>query len=270
MPKTWEVFAVLLIAGLSLHAQDAASTPSKPAVAPSSPAENSATAQPPTAAQYPTEITPVELLYRVRPKYPKDARRTKIQGQVVLNTVITKDGSVQNIKLTCGDPLLVNAAMDAVRQWRYKPYQLNGEPVEAPTTITVNFSLSNLGNEKIDDCNRLSGPLTAKSVDPAANTEEGEVLKPGNGVIPPHAIYMPEPEYSKKARKAKLQGTVVLSIIINANGEVHEITVEKSLGLGLDEKAIEAVRQWRFEPAMKDGKPVAVRVHVQTSFHLYR
>ena len=264
MRKTWNVFVVLLIAGLSLQAQD---TPSKTAATPS--AENTSTAQSP-AGQSPTGITPGEPLYRVPPKYPKEARRAKVQGSVTLNAVIGKDGSVQNIKLTCGDPLLVNAAMDAVRQWRYKPYQLNGEPVEAPTTITVNFSLSNLGNEKIDDCNRLSGPLTAQSVDPAANTEEGEVLKPVNGVIPPHAIYMPEPEYSKKARKAKLQGTVVLSIIINANGEVHEITVEKSLGLGLDEKAIEAVRQWRFEPAMKDGKPVAVRVHVQTSFHLYR
>jgi TonB family protein len=68
---------------------------------------------------------------------------------------------------------------------------------------------------------------------------------------------------------AKLQGTVILSLIVGVDGKAHAIQVARSLGLGLDEMAIEAVRQWRFDPAKKDGKPVAVAVDVEVSFRLF-
>ena len=91
----------------------------------------------------------------------------------------------------------------------------------------------------------------------------------GGGVSAPRAIFRPDPEYSTEARQAKYQGTVVVSVIIGVDGKSHEVHVSHSLGMGLDEKAVEAVRQWRFEPAMKDGKPVAVAVDVEVNFHLY-
>ncbi len=97
----------------------------------------------------------------------------------------------------------------------------------------------------------------------------GGVFMVGGGVSEPHAIYKPEPEYSPEARQAKLQGTVILSLVVGADGKAHAIHVERSLGMGLDERAIEAVRQWRFEPAQKDGKPVAVAVSVEVSFRLF-
>jgi TonB family protein len=97
----------------------------------------------------------------------------------------------------------------------------------------------------------------------------GGAYRVGGGVSPPHAIYDPDPEYSEEARYAKFQGTVLLSVVVGPDGEPHDIRVQRSLGMGLDEKAIEAVRQWRFEPSMKDGHPVAVQVNVEVSFRLY-
>ena len=82
------------------------------------------------------------LIHQVTPQYPSQARQARIQGTVVLQVVIGKDGSVQNLHVISGHPMLNQAAMDAVKKWRYKPYRLNGEPVEADTQINVNFNLS--------------------------------------------------------------------------------------------------------------------------------
>jgi TonB family protein len=97
----------------------------------------------------------------------------------------------------------------------------------------------------------------------------GGPYRVGGGVSAPRAIYQPDPEYSEEARKAKYQGTVVLWVVVGPDGRSHEIRVQRSLGLGLDEKAVEAVRLWRFEPAKKDGVPVAVQINVEVNFRLY-
>jgi periplasmic protein TonB len=97
----------------------------------------------------------------------------------------------------------------------------------------------------------------------------GGVFRVGGGVSAPRAVYSPEPEYSEEARKAKYQGTCVLSLVVGADGRPREMNVTRSLGLGLDEKALQAVKTWKFEPAMKDGKPVAVLISVEVEFRLY-
>jgi TonB family protein len=97
----------------------------------------------------------------------------------------------------------------------------------------------------------------------------GGPFRVGGGVSAPRAIFAPDPEYSEEARKAKYQGTCVLWMVVGPDGRPRDIRVARTLGLGLDEKAIEAVKQWRFEPAMKDGRPVAVQINVEVTFHLY-
>lgn len=82
------------------------------------------------------------MIHRVQPSYPPDARRARIQGTVVLFAVIGKDGTVQELKLVSGHPMLVDETMRVVKQWRYKPYMLNGVPVEVETQITVSFTLA--------------------------------------------------------------------------------------------------------------------------------
>jgi len=97
----------------------------------------------------------------------------------------------------------------------------------------------------------------------------GGVFRVGGGVSAPRVIYQPDPEYSEEARKAKYQGVCVLWLVVGPDGRPRDIRVSRTLGLGLDEKAVEAVKTWRFEPAMKDGKPVAVQINVEVSFRLY-
>lgn len=97
----------------------------------------------------------------------------------------------------------------------------------------------------------------------------GGIYRVGGGVSAPRAIYDPEPQYTDEARKAKYEGVVLLSLIVDPYGRPRDVRVARSLGMGLDEKAVEAVRQWKFAPAMKDGQPVAVLVNVEVNFRLY-
>ena len=90
----------------------------------------------------------------------------------------------------------------------------------------------------------------------------------GGDVKPPKAIYLPDPQYSKVARKAGREGTVVLWMIVGVDGRPIDIQVARALGMGLDEQAVAAVRNWRFKPALKDGQPVPVRVNVEVSFRI--
>jgi TonB family protein len=96
----------------------------------------------------------------------------------------------------------------------------------------------------------------------------GGVYQIGGEVSEPIPIYKPEPEYSEEARKAKYSGTVLLSVVIDANGLTRDIKVVRPLGLGLDEKAIEAVSRWKFRPAMKGGHAVAVQANIEVNFRL--
>ncbi len=97
----------------------------------------------------------------------------------------------------------------------------------------------------------------------------GGVFRVGGGVSAPVCKQCPDPEYSEEARKAKVQGTVVLGVIIGPDGKPYDIQVKNSLGMNLDEKAIDAVRSWRFEPAKMKGKPVPVKINVEVNFRLY-
>lgn len=90
----------------------------------------------------------------------------------------------------------------------------------------------------------------------------------GPGITPPVLIAKKDAEYSEQARKAKHQGTVFLAVEVNASGQVTSANVVRSLGLGLDEKAIEAVKQWQFQPGLKDGKPIAMQAEVEITFRL--
>jgi TonB family protein len=94
------------------------------------------------------------------------------------------------------------------------------------------------------------------------------VYKIGGGVSAPIPTVRPEPEYSEEARRAKWQGAVLLQLVVDENGIPLDIKVVRSLGLGLDQKAIEAVQQWRFKPGLKDGKPVPVVATIEVNFRL--
>lgn len=96
----------------------------------------------------------------------------------------------------------------------------------------------------------------------------GGVFRVGGGVSAPTVLYKVDPEYSEEARKAKYSGTVLLSVIVDAEGHAKDIRVLKSLGMGLDEKAVEAVQKWKFKAGMKGGQAVSVRAQIEVNFRL--
>ncbi|MGH9528806.1 MAG: energy transducer TonB [Terriglobales bacterium] len=95
----------------------------------------------PTRIRVSQGVTQGLKIRNVTPVYPPLARQARIQGTVLLQAIISKDGSIQGLRVISGHPMLIPAAIDAVKQWKYKPYILNGEPVEVDTQITVNFTL---------------------------------------------------------------------------------------------------------------------------------
>jgi protein TonB len=97
----------------------------------------------------------------------------------------------------------------------------------------------------------------------------GGVYQVGGSVRPPIAIYTPDPEFSEEARKAKFSGNVVVSLIVDRDGKPRNVHVLRGVGMGLDEKAVEAVQQYKFKPALQNGKPVAVYLNVEVNFQIF-
>jgi periplasmic protein TonB len=96
----------------------------------------------------------------------------------------------------------------------------------------------------------------------------GGAYRIGGGVSPPSILFKVEPEYSEEARKAKFQGTVLLFVVVDEKGNPRDIKILRPLGLGLDQKAVEAVEKWKFSPGKKDGKPVPVQAQIEVNFRL--
>ena len=112
---------------------------------------------------------------------------------------------------------------------------------------------------------RVSAEITAPI---PANPDASGAYRVGGGVTAPSLIYKTEPGYSQEARIMKFQGTVILQIVVSVDGVSENISVVRQLGFGLDEKAVEAVREWRFKPGMKDAVPVPVSAQVEVNFRL--
>jgi TonB family protein len=114
------------------------------------------------------------------------------------------------------------------------------------------------------------GPGHGHGVGPGDEAGWGsDTFRMGKGMTPPRVIYQTDPEFSEEARKAKFQGNCVLGLVVDASGRPTHIRVLNALGMGLDEKAIESVKNWKFEPGKKDGHDVAVEIAVEVDFHLY-
>jgi protein TonB len=139
-----------------------------------------------------------------------------------------------------------------------------GDPLAKLSTLLSNGP-GGPGGVGLGCCNGV-GPSHGPGVGPGPG---GIYIAGVKGVTAPRVIYNPEPGFSDEARKAKAQGRVVLLLVVGPDGHTHDLRVQNSLGMGLDEKALEAVRMWRFLPAMLNGQPVAAQIAVEVDFHLY-
>jgi TonB family protein len=117
------------------------------------------------------------------------------------------------------------------------------------------------------DATQHAAPEFRRSDDNTPDDEIYHVKK--DNVLPPRPTYTPEPEFSEEARRARFQGIVVLKIVINKEGNVVRVRLERALGMGLDQNAMEGVERWRFTPATRNGQPVAVEMNIEVAFNLY-
>jgi protein TonB len=169
----------------------------------------------------------------------------------------------------------------AARRTFIPPASSDHPPLPLPITIAFDIPIVNTGVNIGDPLSRLTtGALGShgangigdhgccQGLGESQSGPPGASVYRGPGVTPPQLVYKVEPEFSEEARKAKHQGLVVLTIEVDARGNVRNIRVRQSLGLGLDEKAVEAVSRWRFRPAILNGKPVTTEATVQVNFQL--
>jgi TonB family protein len=182
------------------------------------------------------DIKPPKLIKKVEPVYPDDARKSEVQGVVILEATTDIYGRVVNTKILRSVPELNQAAMNAIEQWVYEPMIIDGEPRGVIFTVTCTFKL----NEPV----RATGDIK-----------------------PPKLIKKVEPFYPESARKAEIEGTVILEATTDIYGRVQRVKILRSIP-ELDQAAIDAVKQWVYEPKIIDKKPRGVIFTVTVVFKL--
>ncbi len=189
----------------------------------------------------------------MRPNYPSAALAARVQGLVILEADVDTTGKVVQANVLRSIPLLDQAAVDAVLQWRYEPTLVNGVAVPIRMTVTVNF----LAPPAAGDAGSLAAPATANA--PAAPS----------GTRAPIKIRDVKPTYPPDALAAHVEGLVTLDVAIDTDGTVKDVTVVRSVPL-LDQAAVDAVRRWQYTPAVVDGMRVSTRATVTITFTLPR
>lgn len=186
--------------------------------------------------------------YTAPPLYSDEARSLAIEGKVVLKVTVGVDGKPRDLQVTHGLGFgLDQNALVAVRDWHFVPGKRNGRPVESSISVDVEFNLK-----------------TAELNESIANDMATRI---GPGVMPPQVVYRSDPASFVNGQSAPPGGTVVLDAIIPEDGIPRVIRVIRSLDWQFDESAINALKQWRFSPAMKDGNAVKVRMNVAVEFN---
>jgi TonB family protein len=213
-------------------------------------------------------ILPPNVVQRASAGYPAHSPADAVEGVCLLSLVVGVDGVPANIQVvTTHGAAFDTAAIDAVKQFRFEPGTMDGKPVPVRIYARTRF---------FADMRPAVTRIMARDIRGGGFSQfsgwSGGPPRPNqqrNYDKPPVATYAPEAEFSDEARRAKIQGVVIVSVLVNEEGLPIAPRVEKSLGHGLDEKALECVRKYRFKPAMKDGVPVAAWVSIEINFRLY-
>jgi protein TonB len=155
----------------------------------------------------------------------------------------------------------------------HPPSTVNVQPMKMAQTNLPNFGMPNAANVGVSMGNGNGtgiGSGNGNGIGPGSGGNMGGgVRRVGGGVSDPVVLYNPEPEFSEEARKAKVAGNVLVYLQVDQTGHPTHVHVIRPLGMGLDEKAVEAVRQWRFKPAMENGHPVTVEINVEVNFQIF-
>jgi TonB family protein len=195
------------------------------------------------------DVKPPKLIKMVDPTYPPKARQARVEGVVILEAKTDEKGDVVDTRILRSIPALDQAAIDAVKQWKYEPMVINGKPHRVLFTVTVRF--------KLDEGDK------AKTLDKFA---QGAV-RAEKDIKPPKLIKEVPPVYPEAARTALVEGVVILGVKTDEQGKVIDVIVLRSNPL-LDQAAIDSVRQWVYKPMIIEGKAVPVVFTVTVRFQL--
>jgi len=212
------------------------------------------------------------VISKVSPTYPPSARQARIQGAVVLRVHINKSGDVESMQLVSGHPMLAPAAIEAVKQWKYKPYLLNGEPIAVETSVTVNFTLADkpaegtVGSAPGGIPEGGQGGIVPGAADPGHAAVPGRV-RISQGVAQGLVVTKIPPQYPQDAKDQRIQGLVVMRAIIDKEGNVASLQLISGHPL-LAPPAIDAVKQWKYKPYLLNQTPVEVETQVTVNFTL--
>jgi len=212
-------------------------------------------------------VAPARLIKRIDPIYPLEARQRVVQGAVVMKATIAVDGSLKNIKITNGDPMLRNAAMDAVTQWRYEPARVEGVARAVDTTISLNFSMGDTLKLTVFDLTQTqTGADGVEAVAPAPLPAPPAGLSRVSGrVMAGQLEKRVEPVYPADAIAVDARGDVVLLATITKTGEVSDVQAVSG-PYRFRDAAIEAVKQWRYRPYMVEGAAQDVQATITVNF----
>lgn len=197
--------------------------------------------------------------------YPEGALETDRPHLGIYSAVIGVDGWATQVKCIFRNESVYDAgAIAAIQKTKFAPGMLGDKAVPVLVHVRVPFFHLKPAIPSIQG----QYALRAEGMQQASGRVPGGSMPVG--VTPPKAIHMEEAEFSDEARRKGVEGIVIVSFTVSEEGRPTELQVVKSLGYGLDEKALQAVRAYRFQPAMKDGKPVAVPISVEVNFRLAR
>lgn len=204
------------------------------------------------------------LIKWVNPTYPPLARQARIQGTVILKILVSKSGDVQNLQLVSGHPILAPAAVEAVKQWKYRPYLVNGEPVDVETAVQVIFKLADkpAGRDTVGD-NPGGVPAPVESTGGVVPQR----VRVSQGVMHGLLVTKVNPGYPPDAQDQRIQGVVLLNATIDKEGNISRIELISGHPL-LAPAAIDAVKQWKYRPYLLNGVPVEVETQIQVNFTL--
>ena len=198
-----------------------------------------------------------KLIHKVNPVYPEQAKREGIQGTVKLTIIVNEEGLVYEIRTNPeNNSILEGAAIAAVKQWQYSPTLLNGEPVPVQALVTVIFQMKD-----------TPLPVEEQNMPSEISVPRGGPIRIGDNVQESKLIRKVEPVYPEEALRARVQGKVVLAIVVNEEGFVTEAKVVKGHPI-LNDAAIAAVRQWKYSPTLLNGEPVPVMATVTIIFNM--
>jgi TonB family protein len=217
-------------------------------------------------AVVPGIVSPL-IIERAAAIYPPNAPPDEVNGSTLLSFVVDSNGTPSGIQVLQSHGSAFDAAsIDAEKQSKFQPGSLDSKPVPVRIYARVRF---------FDD-QRPAYPRVISRLAMNGGLNGGFAQPPGGNRFParpydspPVATYTPVAEYSEQARKAKFNGVVLASVLVNEEGIPIDPKITRPVGMGLDEKAIESILQYRFRPAMKDGVPVETRIMIEVNFRLY-